>query len=184
MKQVLLASAVSLTLIGSLNGQSKFGTILGTVEDASGGVVPNATVKITNTDENASRHVVTNSAGDYDLVSSQPAHYEVTISASGFAAFPATNLLLAARQTLRVDATLAIGQASNTVTVESSEAGVITTDTQTIQATMDSRELLNLPADIGANGNTGLYQAIQLLPGVQSDQSGNFSIQGGIPSQT
>jgi hypothetical protein len=118
------------------------------------------------------------------MVNLQPAHYQITVSSPGFQNFSATNLLLVARQTLRVDGTLDVGQNSDTITVEASEAGVINTDTQTIQATIDSRELLDLPANIRANGNTSPYQAIQLLPGVQADQSGNFSIQGGIPSQT
>jgi hypothetical protein len=178
----LLLSLCALTW--RLDAQSTFGTILGTVKDGSGAVMPSAAVKITNTDENTTRQMTTNSAGDYELVNSQPAHYQVTVSARGFQTFSATNLLLVARQTLRVDATLDIGQNSNTITVEASEAGVINTDTQTIQATIDSRGLLDLPANIRANGNTSPYQAIQLLPGVQSDQSGNFSIQGGIPSQT
>ena len=168
----------------SLHAQSTFGTLLGTVKDPSGGVVAHASVKITNIDENTSRMAVTNSSGDYEMVNLQPAHYEVSITAPGFRTFSATNLLLVARQTLRVDANLQLGDTANAITVEGSGAGVIATDTQTIQATMDSRELLNLPANIRANGNTSPYQAIQLLPGVQADQSGNFSIQGGIPSQT
>ena len=44
--------------------------------------------------------------------------------------------------------------------------------------------MLNLPANIRANGNTSPYQLIQVLPGVQADEGGNFSIQGGIQSQT
>ena len=178
----LLLSLCAVT--GVLKAQSTFGTILGTVKDSSGSVIANAGVKIPNTDENTSHQVTTNSAGDYQMVNLQPAHYQVTVSSPGFQNFSATNLLLVARQTLRVDGTLDVGQNSDTITVEASEAGVINTDTQTIQATIDSRELLDLPANIRANGNASPYQAIQLLPGVQADQSGNFSIQGGIPSQT
>ncbi len=113
-----------------------------------------------------------------------PAHYTVAVSAAGFETFTATDLLLVARQTLRVDAELKVGQMSEVVTVESAEAGVIETDSQVIQETFDPRDLLNLPANIRANGNTSPYQLIQVLPGVQADDSSNFSIQGGIQSQT
>jgi Carboxypeptidase regulatory-like domain/TonB-dependent Receptor Plug Domain len=165
-------------------GQSTYGAIIGTVKDRSGALVPGATVKITNTDENTTREVKTNGTGDYELLNVQPAHYTVSVTQNGFQTFAATDLVLVSRQTLRVDAALQVGQMSQAVTVESSEAGVIATDSQVIQETFNPQELLNLPANIRANGNTSPYQLIQVLPGVQADDSGNFSIQGGIQSQT
>ena len=167
-----------------LPAQSTYGTILGSVKDSTGAVIPNALVKIVNTDENTAREVTSNNNGEYQLLNVLPAHYTVTVTANGFENFSATDLVLVARQTLRVDAALRVGQMTQTVTVNSSEAGVIATDTQTIQETFDPKALLNLPANIRANGNTSPYQLIQVLPGVQSDDGGNFSIQGGIPSQT
>src|SRR5262245_37521017 len=68
-------------------GQSTFGTVLGTVKDASGSVVPNATVKITNVDENTSRTVTTNSNGDYEAVNTKPGRYRIEITVSGFQPF-------------------------------------------------------------------------------------------------
>jgi Carboxypeptidase regulatory-like domain len=168
----------------SAEAQSTFGTVIGTVKDQSGAVVPNANVKLTNTDENTTRAAVTGSDGAYEFLNLAPAHYRVTVTAVGFQVFTATDLLLVARQTLRVDAPLQVGQASETVSVNASGEGVIATDTQVIQATFEPQELLNLPANIRANGNTSPYQLIQVLPGVQADDSGNFSIQGGIQSQT
>ena len=167
-----------------LSAQSTYGTILGTVKDNSGALIPNATVRIINTDENTTRVEKTGATGDYNAQNMLPDHYRVEVTASGFETFSATELLLVARQTLRVDATLQVGQMAQTVTVESSEAGVIATDTQTIQETFDPQQLLNLPANIRANGNTSPYQLLQVLPGVQADDSGNFSVQGGIQSQT
>jgi hypothetical protein len=165
-------------------GQSTYGAIIGTVRDSSAASVPGATIKATNADENTTREVKSNSTGDYELLNLLPGHYSVAVTANGFEMFDATNLLLGARQTLRVDAALQIGQMSQAVNVESSEAGVIATDSQVIQETFTPQELLNLPANIRANGNTSPYQFIQALPGVQADDNGNFSIQGGIQSQT
>ena len=54
------------TLILSAPAQSIFGTMLGTVKDNSGAVIPGASVKITNVDENTSRTVQTNDNGDYE----------------------------------------------------------------------------------------------------------------------
>jgi len=75
-------------------GQSTYGAIIGTVKDSSGSAVPGATVKITNTDENTTREVKTNSTGDYELLNVQPAHYTVSVTQSGFQTFAATDLLL------------------------------------------------------------------------------------------
>ena len=177
----ILCLILSLT---SVYGQSTYGAIIGTVKDTSGAVVGNVSIKVTNTDENESHEVKSNNNGNYELLNILPGHYTVTASAAGFETFAATDLLLVSRQTLRVDPELHVGQMSQAVTVESSEAGVIETDTQVIQETFDPQKLLNLPANIRANGNTSPYQLIQVLPGVQADDSGNFSIQGGIQSQT
>lgn len=164
--------------------QSTFGTILGTVKDSSGATVPGARILLTNTDENTKHETTAGSNGDYQFENQLPSHYSVTVTANGFETFTATNLLLVSRQTLRVDAALQVGQMSQTVTVEATDEGVIATDSQEIQATFNPQALLNLPANIRANGNTSPYQLIQVLPGVQADDNGNFSIQGGIPSQT
>src|SRR4051812_32428909 len=76
-----LASAVT------LHAQSTFGTILGTVRDNSGAVVPNATIRITNTDENTSREVVSSSDGDYQAINTKPGHYRIVANAQGFQSF-------------------------------------------------------------------------------------------------
>ena len=177
----LLGLSISLT---SAFGQSTYGAIIGTVKDTSGAVVANASVKITNIDENTIRDVQSKSNGDYELLNILPGHYTVTVTAPGFETSTTTGLVLVSRQTLRIDPELHVGQMSQSVTVEASDAGVIATDTQVIQETFDPQKLLNLPANIRANGNTSPYQLIQVLPGVQADDSGNFSIQGGIQSQT
>ena len=165
-------------------GQSTFGAVVGNVKDRSGAAVPNASVTLRNVDENVSRETTTKDSGDYQFLNIPPGHHSVTATASGFDTFSATELNLVARQTLRVDVDLQVGQSSQVVTVEPSNEGVIATETQAIQATFNPQQLLNLPANVRANGNTSPYQLIQVLPGVQADDSGNFSIQGGIQSQT
>jgi hypothetical protein len=181
LKKTLLLIGLSLCFAISAFSQSTFGTILGTVKDSSGAVVPNAKIKATNLDENTARETSTNASGDYSLLNILPARYSVTVTANGFETFVVMDLTLDARQTLRVDASLKIGQMSQVVSVESTSEGVIATDSQTIQASLDPQKM---PVNVRAAGNTSPYNVIQALPGVQSDNSGNFSIQGGVPSQT
>jgi hypothetical protein len=181
LKRIFPVVCFALCFTISAFSQSTFGTILGTVRDSSGAIVPSAALKITNLDENRLRETSTNANGDYSLVNALPGRYSVTVTANGFETFTVTDLTLTARETLRVDASLRIGQMSQVVTVESTSQGVIATDSQTIQASLDPQKM---PVNVRAAGNTSPYNVIQALPGVQSDNSGNFSIQGGVPSQT
>jgi hypothetical protein len=162
--------------------QSTFGTVLGTVKDNSGAVIPKAKVTLTDTDENISHATLTDAKGDYEFVNTQPGHYKVEVSAPGFQVSVAADLLLVARQTLRVDVSVQVGQVATAVQVEAT-AGVIATDTQTIESSLDGDALTTLPGNVrGMNGSTSPYALIAALPGVQPDDSGNFSIQGGIQS--
>jgi hypothetical protein len=163
--------------------QSTLGTILGTVFDASGAVVAGATVKVTDTDEGTSRTFQTDSKGNYEAVDAKPDHYSVEVSKDGFSTQVLPGLQLIARQTLRVDATLQVGARSQQVSVVA-DAGVITTETMTVSSSYNSRMILELPGNYRANGSTSPYALIQALPGIQPDDSGNLSIQGGIPSQS
>ncbi len=175
---ILLAVCVNTTV-----AQSTFGSMLGTVKDASGNVIPNATVKITNVDENTSRTVTTNNNGDYEAVNMKPGRYHIEVTASGFQPFKTSEVALVARQTLRVDASLSAGQVTAQVDV-TANAGAITTETQTISSAFEPQKILNLPANYRGGGSTSPYILIAALPGVQADNGNTFSIQGALPSQS
>ncbi len=185
----LVISTASLMFIllavcaNSAFAQSTFGSMLGAVKDASGSVIPNATVKITNVNENTSRSVQTNDNGDYEAVNMKPGRYRIEVSATGFQTFVASEVMLVARQTLRVDAALKAGQVTEQVSI-TANAGVITTETQTISSAFEPQKILNLPANYRAAGSTSPYILIASLPGVQADNGNNFSIQGALPSQS
>jgi hypothetical protein len=179
----ILVSVILLCPIATF-AQSTFGTILGTVRDNSGAVVPRAGVKLIDIDENTTRETSTDGNGDYQFVNTKASHYRLEVNAAGFQPYTATELLLIARQTLRVDVNLQVGQVSTEVKVEAT-AGVITTDTQTVQSSLDGNALLTLPGNVrGGNGSTSPYALIATLPGVQPDDNGNFSIQGGLQSMS
>src|SRR5262249_19701537 len=183
---VATVSFVFILLAVSANSafaQSTFGSVLGAVKDASGGVIPKATVKITNIDEKTSRVVTTNANGEYKAVNMKTERYRIEVSASGFQPFTTSEVTLVARQTLRVDATLGAGRVTEQVNV-TANAGAITTETQTISSAFEPQKILNLPANYRAAGSTSPYILIAALPGVQADNNNNFSIQGALPSQS
>ncbi|MBN9617056.1 MAG: collagen-binding protein [Acidobacteriales bacterium 59-55] len=164
--------------------QSIQGSILGSVKDQTGAAVPNATVKITDTDTGTSRTVVSNSAGDYQLLNIPADHYKVEVTAHGFESQVLSNLTLNARQQLRADATLTVGAVDQQVTVDASNAGVIATETASVDSTLSSVAVRDLPANYRAStSGTSPISIIQAMPGVQTVGT-SYSIQGGLPFQT
>ena len=115
-----------LTLLPSAVAQSTFGTILGTVTDKSGAVVPGAIINVTNTSRNVSREATSDSQGNYEALNLNAGPYTVAATAAGFKTFRQAGLTLDARQTLRVDVVLEVGQLSEQVTVESTAAVINT----------------------------------------------------------
>src|ERR1700731_3667668 len=83
-----------LTLISAMAavGQLTTADILGTVTDASGALVPNAHVTLTNLDTQEKRSTVTNSSGDSSFTLLQPGHYSVSVQATGFKVSTTPNL--------------------------------------------------------------------------------------------
>ena len=165
----------------STTGQSTQGTILGTVRDTSGSVIASADIKITSIEEGASRTGASNELGDYLASNLKPGRYRIEVQKAGFKLGVHNDVQLLARQELREDFVLVVGEVTQTVEVNDSAAGTINTETPAITGSFDSAEVLELPANYRANGSTSPLILVQSLPGVQPDSSGKFSIQGGLP---
>ncbi|MFN0102328.1 MAG: carboxypeptidase regulatory-like domain-containing protein [Bryobacteraceae bacterium] len=167
----------------SSHAQSTFGVVLGEVKDGSGAVVRDARVRLTNTAENSIRDGVSDANGVYEFQNVKAGPYSVSVSSTGFRTFSASELTLVARQTLRVDAVLQLGDVSQVVEVTTT-AGVIATDNPAISSTLTPEKVLNLPSNVRGSGSTSPYALLQALPGVQADNGGGYSIQGGLPAQS
>ena len=111
---VLIVSLLPLRLFA----QSTFGSIVGTVKDSSGAVIPGATVMLTNVGTAAQRTVVTDQHGDFSMVNLNPGKYQITVSAAGFEKTDFSDLDLQSRETKRVDTALKLGSATETVVVQ------------------------------------------------------------------
>src|ERR1035437_5534091 len=91
------------------------GQITGEARDPSGALVPNASVTVTNTATSVARSTTTNTAGIYSFHALTPGTYVVKVAVVGFDTIVKTNIELQVQQTARVDFTLAVGQATQTV---------------------------------------------------------------------
>jgi hypothetical protein len=178
----IIVAALGITISGAW-AQSTLGVVLGTVTDSSGAVIKGARVKLTNLGENTARESVCDDQGGYEFQNVKPGRYSVTVTQSGFRSHTATEFPVLARQTVRVDAALQVGDVTQTLEV-SAAAGVIATDSPSIASALTAEKVVNLPANVRAGGSTSPYALIQTLPGVQADNGGGYSIQGGIPAQS
>jgi hypothetical protein len=185
-----VAAAVLLAPAAIVQAQSTQGTILGTVVDASGAAIPNATVVVTDTDAGVSRTATTSKTGEWQVLDLTAGTYRVEIKAAGFEGQQQTGLVLVARQQFRVDAKLKPGAVQASVDVDGSSSGAIETESASISGTLTVEDVINLPTNSRASGNgTSPLFLIQTLPGVQADTANNngtgvqFSVQGGLPSQ-
>src|SRR5678809_926862 len=123
---LLLATVIFLT---PAIAQSIFGTILGTVTDPSGAVMPGVTVTVTNQGENISRDVKTDAQGNYRAENMKAGIYTLAVKASGFKEAVLTDIRLDARQIVREDISLTMGQTQEKVTVEAAPE-LINTESQ------------------------------------------------------
>jgi hypothetical protein len=106
------------------------GSISGTVLDAQGGVIPNATVTLVNTATNVRQMVVINDQGVYSFRSLGVGTYELQVGCAGFKPYRRTGINVNANDALIVDVALTVGEQSNTVTVKQSPVSVDTASTQ------------------------------------------------------
>ncbi len=161
----------------SLLAQSTFGTILGTVTDASDAVMPNIVVKVTNQGEGITREVRTDAQGTYRAENLKDGLYTVKVQAEGFREVTVQDIRLTARQMVRSDLKLVVGSTTEKVEVVAN-AELISTENQTISTSVTSTEVLNLPANYRGDGSTSPYGLLAYLPGVTGDKVGNISVQG------
>src|SRR5438093_5054402 len=116
--RLALAAALGVMLgTGTLLAQTPTGTILGTVKDAQGAVVPGATVTATNEGTKYSRSAVTDEAGEYALRLLPIGHYALVVTIPGFKTFSQTGIVLEVGRNARVDATIDLGTVEESLTV-------------------------------------------------------------------
>ena len=87
-------------------------SLVGSVADTAGGVIPGATVEVKNNATGVDRTLVTNSSGVFSVPALKPGTYTVTVSLSGFKTHVLNDVRIVAATAAEVKATLQIGQRS------------------------------------------------------------------------
>jgi Carboxypeptidase regulatory-like domain len=157
---LMLLLVLSLTASGVLEAQTGTGAIIGTITDASGAVVPNATVTITNQATAFMRTIASNGDGLYSAPALSAGTYQVRVEMQGFQTTVRDAQVLAGSDTT-VNVSLAIGQSQQVITVQGSAAPQINYDTSTVAGSIERQSIQALPL----NGRN-FTQLATLEPGV------------------
>ena len=160
-RQLCLTVAGLLSLIcHSAQAQVLYGSLVGSVSDPSGSIVPSAAVRVTHEETGQNRSTVTNESGGYVVPSLIPGHYTVEISAPGFGSYKQRGVEVTINTVSRVDATLQLSQVGETVQI-AAQAVALQTDKADVHSEISSREVTQLPI----SGYRNFQTLINLVPG-------------------
>jgi hypothetical protein len=174
----IFAAVVFLFLILSathLQAQAVAANISGTVTDSSGAVIADATVVVTNTATGAALNLTSNDQGRYNAPDLVVGPYEVRASKSGFQTVVQSNINATVGSQLVINLSLPVGQAQQTVTVETSVTQVETQSTA-VSTLVSPQQMVDLPL----NGRN-FEQLLNLAPGVTPTGSGTTTLYGTGP---
>jgi hypothetical protein len=168
--------ALLLTATPRLAAQSTFGSIRGSVQDASSAAIPGAQVTLHSVDQNTDRTVTSDDAGSYVFENVPAGKYSLHAVHSGFADSQLDGFTLEARQDLRLPVTMQI--ATQTTTVQVNAAAVeINTENATLGDLKETASISQLPLNYRA-ATTSPVAALASSANVQQDNQGNFEIGG------
>ena len=168
----LLSVALLLSCTPPMYSQEN-ATVNGTVTDPSGAVVPNASVNLTNDATHQVRTAASNSVGAYRFANLGIGTYTLTVSAESFEKYTKNNIVVNVAQTLEENAILALGSATQTVTVaanalqvqsETSEVSTLINDRQVEQLSTNGRNVVQLAAlGLGVSNNLPSFGGVDAL---------------------
>jgi hypothetical protein len=146
--------------VAPADAQVLYGSIVGTIEDQTGAVVPKANVTITNKDTGLTRTAAADDGGRFSVPNLLAGRYDVKVVADGFRPLTRTDVEVSINTVTRVDARLEVGSVTEQVTVEAL-AVLLQTDKSDVRHEISGATVQNLPLPNYRN-----YQSlIALVPG-------------------
>lgn len=158
----LQAAIAALVLFAAspVRAQVLYGSVVGTVEDPTGAVVPAATVTLTNTENAGTRETKADEQGRYSFVSVLPGTYNMAVSAPGFRSLTRTGITVTINNVTRENTRLEVGQTSERVTV-SANAAALQADRSDTRTELSAKTVVELPIPAYRN----FQSLINLVPG-------------------
>jgi len=173
---LLVLALLSCLVPGEVSAQAVSGTILGTVKDATGAVVPGAAVTLLNTGTGLTRTVVADAKGEYTAPSLPTGTYSVSSEVSGFKKVSLANVRLGVDQKVRVDLTLELGQMTEAVEIQA-ETSLVQTSSSDLSATVNEMQIKTLP--LNGRNFVSLTRTVpgvsRGIPGANIDGAGSLA---------
>ncbi len=157
-----LFACANLLFLAPARAQSVYGSIYGTVTDASGAAVPNATVTVTDEAKGTVVNVTSNASGDYSVPHLIPDVYDLKVTAQGFKSFETKGISVEADTAPRIDPMMNVGGSTETVEVNADQQPELKTDRADVSTVFDQQQVASLP--VGDQNFTNLQL---LVPGAQ-----------------
>jgi hypothetical protein len=171
--RLFAVTAMLFAFAPAASSQTIFGTILGTVTDSSGAVVPGVQIRVVNLDTNLERRLLADSSGNYEVTNLPPGPYRIEAEQAGFQRLIRDGIALQTRQVARVDLQMTVGDVATTVSV-SAEAPLIESETSRIADVRSGALIRTLPLN-----SISIFRFTVLTPGVLGNISGStFSFNG------
>lgn len=159
--------------------QSDRGTITGTVADPTGAMIPAAKITLTNVDTDLRYETVTTPTGNYTLPSLPAGSYRLVVEAAGFSRYEQINIRVQVAVTTRIDITLQVGQAAQSIEV-TAEASMLKTESAEQSTTVSGDQINALPINfgIGQGSIRNPLSFTQLTPGAIFNGWNNIIVNG------
>jgi hypothetical protein len=185
-----LTLIMALTAMMPVSAQTFYGSIVGTITDASGAAVPEVTVVLVNIGTSDRRTMMTDEAGSYQFVNLTPGQYRLELEKAGFKRVARGPIQVEVQSAVRVDTSLEVGEVTQTVEV-TAEIPLLETENASLGHVVEARKVLEMPL----NGRN-IFGLVAIVPGVvpggQSGTTptgtnpfawGNFQVGGGQSNQ-
>jgi hypothetical protein len=176
-RSVMAVLSIALLPAATASAQFDAATVLGAVRDASGAVVPGATVTLKNTGTGISATTTSDQDGNYQFLNVRVGDYTVRAELQGFSAAEADTFPVVVNARQRVDLTLKVGNVGETVVVngaatllesESSERGTI----------IDKEQIVNLPLNGRAYADLALLSPGVRRSAIADSRDASFNVNG------
>src|SRR5262249_29202111 len=145
--------------IVAASAQNITATLLGTLKDETGAVLPGVDITIIHLATNRSYQVLSDDTGSYRLPLLPPGEYSITAQLAGFRTEVRSGIVLQVDQVARVDLMLSVGTTTDRILV-TADAPLVSSETATVGNVIDSRKVVELPL----NGRE-FQQLVVLVPG-------------------
>jgi len=157
-----IVAAAAMAFSPTAQAQAIYGSVFGTITDASGASIPNATITVTDESKGTAVQVSSNQSGEYTVPNLIPDVYDIKATAAGFSAVENKGIQVSADVSAKVDLKLTIGSATEQVEV-TAEPPQLQTDRAEVGTVFNQRTITDLPIQ-GRN-----FASLQLLiPGAQA----------------